>query len=186
MQKIVIVYGLIAGFIAAILLSLWMYFFRQGVADLDSGEIVGYGSMIIALSMIFFGIKSYRDNQNRGVISFWKGIKVGLLISLIAAVVYAVGWEIYMLISPDTVNRFFDSYTEHSLNKLREGGATHQVIERTAGEMAAFREMYTNPLIRFGLTMIEILPVGFVVTLVSAALLRKKELLPSHDRATSG
>ncbi|HEX6124751.1 MAG TPA: DUF4199 domain-containing protein [Pyrinomonadaceae bacterium] len=186
MQRIVIVYGLIAGFIASVLLSLWMYFFHQGIVNLDNGELVGYGSMIIALSMVFFGVRSYRDNQNGGVISFWKGVKVGLLISLIAAVVYAVGWEIYMLISPDTVNRFFDSYTEHALNKLREGGATPEEMERTIHEMAGFREMYKNPLIRLGMTMVEILPVGVVVTFVSAALLRKKEMLPSPERVTSG
>lgn len=179
MRKIVIVYGLITGFIVTAMFQIWMFFYQRGVFDLENGEIFGYGSMIVALSMIFFGIKSYRDNHSGGSIRFWKGVQIGLLISVIASLVYAAGWEIYVRTSPDTVNSFIDNYSEHHINKLREGGATPEEIDRTANEMASFREMYKNPLIRFGFTIIEILPVGIIVTLLSAALLRKKELLPT-------
>lgn len=179
MLKIVIVYGLIAGVIVAAMIRLWFYFYRQGIVNLDNGEIFGYGSMIIALSMVFFGIKSYRDNQNGGTIGFWKGVQVGLLISLVAALIYAGAWEIYVQARPDNLNDFLDQYTEHQLNKLRESGAPSERIEHAASEMASFRKMYENPLVRFGITLTEIAPVGIIVTLVSAALLRKKELLPA-------
>lgn len=183
MRKIVIVYGLISGLIVVAMFQIWMFFYQKGVFDFENGEIFGYGSMIVALSMIFFGIKSYRDNHNGGSIRFWKGVQVGLLISLIASFIYAAGWEIYVRTSPDTVNAFLEKYTEHYIDKLRKGGAAPEEINQTVSEMGSFREMYQNPLIRFGITIIEILPVGIIVTLISAALLRKKELLPAADTA---
>lgn len=183
MRKTVIVYGLISGLIVTLMFLIWMFFYQKGVFDLENGEIFGYGSMIVALSMIFFGIKSYRDNHNGGSIRFWKGVQIGLLISLIASLVYAAGWEVYVQTSPDTVNSFIDNYGEHYVNKLREGGATQEELDRTINEMASFREMYKNPLIRIGFTIIEILPVGIIVSVLSAALLRKKELLPAASTA---
>lgn len=177
MKKIVIVYGLIAGVIVTVLLWLWMILFQKGVVNFDNGEMFGYGSMLVALSMVFFGIKSYRDNQSNGSIRFWKGVQVGLLISIIGALVYAVGWEAYYQLSPDVRDGFIDRYTEHYVNRLKEKGAPQAEIERTAGEMARFHETYKNPAIRFGITIIEILPVGIIVTLLSAAILRKKEIL---------
>lgn len=177
MRKIVIVYGLISGVIVSLLLWLWMFLFQKEVVNFDNGEMFGYASMLVALSMVFFGIKSYRDNQNNRSIRFWKGVQVGLFITLLASFVYAAGWEVYYQLSPDVRDSFIDRYTEHYIAKLKEKGATQDEIERTAAEMASFREMYKNPAIRFGMTIIEILPVGIVVTLLSAAILRKKEIL---------
>lgn len=181
MRKIVLVYGVIAGVIVAAMFQVWMYLYRQGIADHGNGEIFGYGSMIIALSMVFFGIKSYRDNQNGGKIGFWKAVQVGLLISLIAALIYAAAWEVFVRVSPDSVNSLLDDYTQQYLNDLRESGSSPEQVERSANEMAAFRKMYENPLIRLGFTLMEILPVGIIVTLLSAALLRKKEVLPADN-----
>jgi hypothetical protein len=59
------------------------------------------------------------------------------------------------------------------IEKARAGGATEQELAAKAAEMAEFREMYKNPLINAGLTLIEVFPVGLVVTLISAAILRR-------------
>ena len=120
MKKIVITYGLISGAIITFLLLLSMYLWGKGIINFDNGEYFGYGSMLVALSMIFFGIKSFRDNQNGKSIGFWKGAQVGILISLLASFVYAGGWEVYMQVSPE--NKFMEEYTEHYLAKLKEKG----------------------------------------------------------------
>ena len=98
-----------------------------------------------------------------------------ILISLLAAFVYAGGWEVYMQADPG--NNFFEKYTEHYVGKLKEKGASQEEIDKTTNEMASMQEMYKNPIIRFGMTLMEILPVGIIVTLLSAAILRKKEVL---------
>jgi hypothetical protein len=175
MRKVVITYGLISGAIITSLFLISMYLWSKGIINFDNGEYFGYGSMLVALSMVFFGIKSFRDNQNSRSIGFWKGAQVGILISLLASFVYAAGWEVYMQASPE--NSFIDEYTEHYIGKLKEKGTPQEEIDKTVTEMASMKEMYKNPVIRFGMTLMEILPVGIIVTLVSAAILRKKEVL---------
>jgi len=152
-----------------------MYLWQKGIINFDNGEYFGYGSMLVALSMVFFGIKSYRDNQNGKSIGFWKGVQVGILISLLASFVYAAGWEVYMRTNPE--NAFMEEYTQHYVSKLKEKGSPQEEIDKTIAEMASMKEMYNNPIIRFGMTLMEILPVGIIVTLLSAGILRKKEVL---------
>ena len=175
MRKIVITYGLISGAIITSLFLLSMYLWQKGIINFDNGEYFGYGSMLVALSMVFFGIKSFRDNKNGKTIGFWKGAQVGILISLLASFVYAAGWETYMQTNPQ--NTFIEEYTDHYIGKLKEKGASQEEVDKTKTEMASMQQMYKNPVIRFGMTLMEILPVGIIVTLLSAAILRKKEVL---------
>ena len=88
MKKIVIIYGFIAGLIVGGLMLLNMPLWESGVINFDNGELIGYTTMVIALSMVFFGIKSFRDNYNGGAVTFWNAFRVGILITLIASVMY--------------------------------------------------------------------------------------------------
>ena len=175
MRKIVITYGLISGAIITTLFLISMLLWSKGVINFDNGEYFGYGSMLVALSMVFFGIKSFRDNENGRKIGFWKGVLVGFLITLLASFVYASGWEVYMQVNPS--NTFVEEYTAHYVNQLKQKGTPQEEIDKTMAEMASMMQMYRNPFIRFGMTLMEILPVGIIVTLLSAAILRKKEVL---------
>jgi hypothetical protein len=176
MTKIVLIFGLISGAIAAALMWILMQVVNGETADLDYAMIGGYATMIIALSMVFFGIKSYRDNHG-GRITFLKGLQVGILISLVCAVCYAASWEIYY---PKIGDEFIEKYNAHYLDKMKASGASEAEIEKQRAESEKFAGMYKNVLIRFPMTMMEILPVGVIVTLISAALLRKREVLPAE------
>ena len=174
MTKTVIIFGLISGAIAGFLMWILMSFVGKGSIDFDSGMIWGYATMIIALSLVFFGIKSYRD-KNGGRITFLKGLQIGFLISLISAICYAASWEIYY---PSVGDEFMQKYTAHELDKMKAAGASEAEIEKTRVESEQFMEMYKNFFVRFTFSMMEIAPVGIIVTLISALLLRNKELLP--------
>jgi len=176
MKKIVLVFGLISGAIAATLMWVLMAFVKSGTINFDNGMFFGYATMIIALSLVFFGVKSYRDNHG-GHISFWKGLQVGTLISLISAVCYAASWEIYY---PSVGDDFMQKYTAYYLDKMKNEGAPEADIEKARVEGEKFTEMYRHFYIRFPMTLMEILPVGVIVTLVSAALLRKRDILPAQ------
>ncbi len=176
MTKIVLIFGLISGAIAGVLMWLLITFVGKDAIDFDNAMFVGYATMIIALSLVFFGIKSYRDNHG-GRITFLKGLQVGILISLISAFCYAVSWEIYY---PRIGDEFMEKYTTHQLQKMRSEGASEAEIERARAEGAQFMEMYKNFFVRFAFSLMEIVPVGIIVTLISAALLRKREVLPAE------
>lgn len=171
MKKTVLVFGLIAGTIAGGMFFVTAPFWESGMMNFENGTLVGYATMVIALSLVFFGIRACRENHQQGVITFGRAFKVGMLITLIASVMYAVGWEV----SYHTVNEgFMEKYAAHYIEKMKEEGASPEELAQMKTDWDAMLESYTNPLVRFSLTMMEILPVGIVISLVSAALLRKR------------
>lgn len=172
MGKVVLTFGLIAGLIVTTLMLASMPLMGNGTISFENGELFGYATMIIALSMIYFGIKSYRDNHNHGVLSYAKGFQVGILIAAIASVIYASGWEVYMGTSSGD---FMEQYTTQYLAQMEKEGASAAEMEEMKAEMDKMATMYKNPLARFGMTLMEILPVGLVITLLSAFLLKRKE-----------
>ncbi len=175
MKKVAITYGFIAGTIVSTMMFVTMSLYKGGV-DLQNGEIIGYSTMIIALAMVFFGIKSYRDNYSGGVISFLKGAQVGLLITLFASMMYALSWEV---VYSRTGEEFTKKTTERHFENLKKEGISEIKMEEEKKKWSSFSEMYKNPIIRFGVTLLEIAPVGIVITLISAAILRRKEFLSS-------
>jgi hypothetical protein len=183
MKKIVLTYGLISGMIIAVLVWLNTDLCMKGYISLDRGMLVGYASMLIALSMVFFGIKSYRDNYGGGRITFWKGLQIGLLISLIGGVLYWAGAATYGVAHPDLEEKVMQKYKEYNTQKMSENGASQADIDKANEDMETMAKLFQNPLLFFVACLIEILPVGIVVTLISAALLRKKEILPVESPA---
>jgi len=178
MRKVTLTFGLIAGVIISAFLVIGIALWVKTGKVVDNA-LVGYATMVIALSMVFFGIKSYRDNYQKGAIRFWKGFQVGLLITLIASFMYAITWETYNQVSPASSVAFIDYYARCQIDKLREKGVSAAEIDKEEKKMDDFKSMYGNPAIRFGMTLMEILPVGIIITLISAAVLRKKEFLPA-------
>ncbi len=175
MKRIIIINGIIAGVIVSAMLALSMPLHEKGIIDMNSGTYVGYASMVIALSVIFFAIRRYREHLG-GEITFAKAFGVGLAITVIASVMYALTWEVcYHTIASDFMARMSDYYVDEKI----AAGATADEVAATRERMEELAEMYKNPVIRFGMTLFEILPVGLLITLISSVLLRQKNILPS-------
>jgi len=133
--------------------------------------LIGYASMLIAFSLVFVGIRNYRDKFNEGVTSFGKAFKTGIVIVLIASTICVVAWLIdYFFFIPD----FMEKYSAHTLDELKAGGASQIEIDKQAKEMANFAKMYKNPFFNAMMTYVEILPVGLIVTLISSLILKRK------------
>ena len=182
MKKIVIIYGLISGGILGAMLITTMSMYLTTPVIMDNGMLIGYSTMVISLSLIFFGIKSLRDNHYSGSITFGKAAKVGLLITLIASVIYAGAWEIsYSKIGKDFVKKMQEQYYQ----QLEAKGLSADELRTEKDKIDASIEYYKNPVIRFGITITEVLPVGIILTLISAGLLRKKEFLPNSAKPVS-
>jgi len=168
MKKTVITFGLIAGAIMALMMLLTMPF--QDRIGFDKGAIIGYTTMVLSGLMIFFGVKSYRDNEAGGKISFGKAFQVGFLIALISAVCYVDTWQfIYFKLMPD----FWDKYSAYAIEKARLSGATPESVQANIDQMKKLKEYFDNPIYNAAITLIEPLPVGLLMTLLSAAILRR-------------
>lgn len=170
MKKNVLVFGLISGLVItafAVYSSINCYY----NSNFKSNEVVGYAGMLVAFSFIFLGIKNYRDKFNNGVISFGKAFKVGLFITLIASTFYVLTWVIeYYVFIPD----WLDRYCSHMITEAKESGASQLELNKTNTQINTLREMYKNPLFVVLLTYVEVLPVGLVISLISALILKRK------------
>ena len=134
--------------------------------------------MLVALSLIFVGIKRYRDTECGGVIRFGRAFGLGLAIAAVAGLVYALFWETYLQVSGYD---FMADYTKSVLQGMEADGASLAAIQAKAAEMNAMAESYKNPLFRIPMTFIEIFPVGLLAALVSAGLLRNPKMLPARQ-----
>ncbi len=136
--------------------------------------LYGYAAMVVAFSFVFVGIKNYRDKYCNGVITFGKAFKTGFYITLIASTMYVITWLIvYYLFIPD----FMEKYSEHIINAAKAAGETASEIDAKIAEMKPYQEMYKNPLFVVLLTYMEILPVGLLITAISALILKKKPMV---------
>ncbi len=178
MKKIALIYGSISGLLMVLMFVISFYLMDRGILK-EHSELFGYATMIIVLSLIFFGIKSFRDKHSSGAITFWKGLKVGLAIASIASFFYATGWEVYYNGVPGVKENFMNKYTDSLIAKMKQEGTAQEKIDAKIKEMESMKEMYKNPFIRYGMTLAEIFPVGLVIALISAGVLRKKEILPA-------
>ena len=176
MKKFIFRFGVIAGLIASVLVMTYMLRFPADAKAAPS-MLLTYVFMLLALSMVFVGIKQYRDRALGGVINFMPAFLVGLGISAVAGVIYAIAWEITMPLMKFDLIAF---YANTTLEQARASGADAQGVAAATAQAAEFTQMYSNPLFRVPITFLEIFPVGILVSLISAAVLRNSRVLPAR------
>ena len=173
MKKTVLTFGLISGAILAAMMWATLPFIDR--IGPDRGMVIGYTTMVLSFMLVFFGIRSYRENLGGGTISFGRAFAVGIPIVLISSVLYVVSWEIMYFGVPGFAEKFNGMFIEQAQKK---GGSPEQ-IQAAIKEVKDFVSMYQNPFVNAAFTFIEPLPVGLIVTLFSALILRKKSTTQS-------
>lgn len=170
MKKNIIVCGLIGGtFLAVFMLASVAACYRN--EDFEGNMWLGYASMILAFSLIFVGVKNFRDKFNEGFVSFGQAFKMGLFISLIASSMYVIAWLIdYYVFIPD----FMDKYGAHVIREATREGASATEIAQKVSDVNQMKDMYQSPLMVVLITYAEVLPVGLMISLISAFILKRK------------
>jgi Protein of unknown function (DUF4199) len=169
MKKTVWTFGLISGAIISLLMLVVLPFHDD--IGYDKSLVVGYTTMVLAFLLIYFGIRSYRDSVGNGSIGFGRALAIGSLIAVISSLCYTATWElVYPRLAPD----FTAKYQAHEISNLKASGASQAEIDQRAADLKRFAELYKNPAVNAALTLIEPLPVGLVIALVSAGVLRRR------------
>ena len=180
MKKTVLIFGLLSGAVAAALMFATLPFADR--IGFERGLIVGYTTIILSFLLVFFGIRSYRENIGGGAISFGRAFAVGILITLISCICYVVAWEIlYFKFMPD----FADKYAAHAVEKLKAAGATAAAIQAQMDEAKNLKRILDNPFLNAAATFIEPFPVGLIITLISALILRKRKSASSESAVST-
>src|SRR5215207_288795 len=133
MKKTALTFGLISGAILSAMMLATLPF--VDTIGFDRGEIIGYTTMVLAFLLIFFGVRSYRDNVAGGSVGFGRAFTVGALIAVVASLCYVATWEVvYFKLNPG----FLAKYQAHAIAKARADGASEQAIARKQAEMVKF------------------------------------------------
>jgi Protein of unknown function (DUF4199) len=169
MKRTVLIFGVISGLVSAVTMLATFPFMHK--ISSDKALIIGYTTIVLAGLLVFFGIRSYRDNVSGGKLTFARGLAVGILISLLSNCLYVATWEIVSYkFMPDFAEKYASQMVEHA----KSTGASQQKIDETARQAQDFVRNYHNPLYSISMTFLEPFPVFLVITLLSAAILRKK------------
>jgi hypothetical protein len=174
MKSFVVKFGLISGAISVALMFL-TFVLLQGPWLFENGVYVGYAGMVLSFSVIFLGVRSYREQVGQGSVSFGKAFQAALLMALISSCCYALAW---LVISHFFYPDFWDHYIQHEMNSLRQSGAAETVLQEKMKKMEEYKSMTANPILNALFAFVEPLPVGFIVALISAAILRRKAANP--------
>ena len=179
MLKKILAYGSAAGALAGTMVSASVVV-MEGQVPSAWGMAFGYLSMLVALSAVFVAIKRHRDSDLGGVIRFWPAFGLGVGISVVAAIIYVLAWETTQAV---TGMDFAKDYAEALIAQERAKGVSAEALATFTAEMARFRIDYANPLYRLPMTFSEIFPVGLLVSLVSAGLLRNSRFMATRRAA---
>jgi uncharacterized protein DUF4199 len=179
MKKTVLTFGLISGAIWPLMWLVTMPFVDQ--IGFDKAEVIGYTTMVVSFLMVFFGIRAYRDNVGGGAITFNRAFVVGLSITLVSCICYVVAWEI-LYFNFTFMDQFMNRYAAYMVDQAKASGASAEALQAQLEQIARLRELYENPLFNAAITFIEPFPVGLIITLASAAILRKRPgLFPKSE-----
>jgi hypothetical protein len=171
MKKTVLTFGLISGAILSAMMLITLPF--HDAIGFDRSMYVGYTTMVLAFLLIFFGVRSYRDNVAGGTVRFGRALAVGVLIGAVASVCYVATWEVvYFNFQSD----YLAKYQAHTLEKARAKGETEAAIALKKAELEKFEVMYQNPAINAAFTFLEPLPVALIIALVSAGVLSRRHV----------
>jgi len=172
MKKVVLVFGLISGIISSTLMAIGMLAYSAQGGCNENGMIIGYASMLLAFSLIFVAVKTFRDKHNNGVVSFGKALLIGLYIALITSTMYVCTWAVlYKTTMPD----FMDKYVASAIEKAKTSGKNEKDIAEEISELQTAAKNYHNPVFFAAYTYMEILPVGILVSLICAGILKRKD-----------
>jgi hypothetical protein len=167
MKKTVLRYGLLSSLVIVILFLLSFMIFHD--TNFAAQEVFGWASMVISLLFVFFGIKHYRDKENGGILSFGQGMKIGVLIVLIPALVFGVFDILYVtVINPG----FMETYYQHSLTQLQQSLPAAD-FEKEKVKLQAQMDMFSNPVVNGLVMALTVFMIGLIVTVISSLILRR-------------
>ena len=172
----ILLWGTVAGLIVGSILFGTTVAMADDPPSMGIGMAIGYTAMLIALSAIFVGVKRHRDEALGSVVRFWRAFAMGLGISFVASMFYVLAWEAALAV---TGMDYIGEYAKHQIEQRKAAGVSAAELAKYVAEMEGFKTQYANPLFRMPMTFTEIFPVGVLVSLITAGLLRKSTFLPA-------
>jgi hypothetical protein len=139
--------------------------------ELRKTEIFGYTGIVLAALLVFFGVRSYRENVAGGKISFSRGLGVGVLIALVCSCCYVATWEILYFGAMPGIG---DKIAACMVERVKNSGASQEKVDEMVTMTESYKKLWQNPVTNAAVTFIEPFPIGLAAALITAAVLRRK------------
>lgn len=163
------------GLIAGVLMSLVLFgpFFIVG-PDPDWaqrwGRVIGYAGMVLALTATFFAMRAERERAG-GVIAFTRALGIGLGVSLVAGVFFALAtWAFYAYVGDALPQKLYDAY----LAAARASQGDPATVAAKVAEVEAMRDFFFNYPMQGAVMGATVFLIGAVESLVGAAIVRRR------------
>ncbi len=166
MQNPIIRYGLFGGITIALLSNL-QWFVGGTSMSYSTAETIGYLSIVLALSSIYFAVRKNRDEIGNGLISFGKAFQIGALTTLIPSAFMFVSTVIFHLTQGDKFKEWAMAEMERTMSSEEFQAMTQQI--------EANQDLYNNPFFQGVVMFLTVLVIGLIVSLIVAFLLKKEE-----------
>lgn len=170
MKKNILIFGVLSGVLSSVFMLATVPFI-DNLGHGNKGALVGYTGMVLSFLLIYFGIRSYRDTNGEGQITFGRGFTIGITITVISCLFYVVTWEIVHF---RFLPHFLDGYNAQAIAKIKASGGSAAQLQAQIDSQNHFMHLYQNPFFNAAMTFVEPFPVGLIMALISAAILRKK------------
>lgn len=174
MQKTILKYGLISGLISGLLMALVTITCAHKDFMWEYGAYIGYTSMIISMALVYFGVKHFRDQENGGQITLTRAMWIGFGIVSISCILYSLTW---LVVYYNFLPNFMNEYAAHEIQKAQAAGISAEALSKKQAQFDEMKKMYSTPLGVFSITLLEPLPVGILISILSAIVLRKKQTI---------
>ena len=169
MKRTILIFGLISGAIISGTMLASVPFITAD--NMKRGEVFGYTGIVLGALLVFFGVRSYRENVAAGRMSFGRGLAVGVLIALVSSLCYVATWEIlYFGVMPG----IGDKVAACMVDRVKASGGSQEQVDAMVAQTDTYKKLWANPLTNVAVTLIEPFPIGFAAALLSAAFLRRK------------
>ena len=167
-KKIALNYGILLALLS-IVLAVFSY-----VTDnhIDRPWWLSVISTLVMIAVIVYGLKAFKKD-NGGFLSVGEAIKVGLAISLISGIIYAIYSYIFVtVIEPDFVNQMLVFAEEQMIEDNPE------MTEAQLNMAMDMTEKFMSPMMMTAFAIIGSLFFGFIISLISGMILKQKR--PEH------
>jgi hypothetical protein len=153
--------GLILALVGVVY-TMIMYFL-----DMTFNQTLGYLFLVVQIILLFFLVKSYRDNYLHGFITYGQAVGAGVIIILYSAILTAIfTYVLYAIIDPGLTAKKMAFMEELMLKK----GTPQASVDA----FMAMQEKLQKPIIQAPLSILGSMFGGTILSLIIAIFVRKE------------
>lgn len=127
--------------------------------------------LIMFFGFVFFANKEFKEYKNGGILHFWQGISIGIIIIFVSCVIFSLFAATYYSVNEAAFSEYLQD-TQIHFEKLRDASLEQMTVEQFEEQKRNYLETTVTDLVSG--KFITKLIIGFLITPMVAVVLRKQ------------